>query len=155
GIGAPATQYIETRRPDGSSDGGVWAREYLDGLGRIYRRMRDGGFSQDIGFAPDAPSRVATMSAPYGAGETSRLDHVLHDGLDRIVEVTHADGSRRTTAFATGSRTDTDELGHSRTQLLDAAGRVITVRESDGTATRDTRFRYDPLGRPIGSTDAA
>ncbi|HKE15955.1 MAG TPA: FG-GAP-like repeat-containing protein, partial [Kofleriaceae bacterium] len=154
GFGDPGEQRIETVRSDGTPDG-LWARTYVDGLGRTYLETREGDIARQTVYAPDVPSRVARRSDWFGPGESPRFDAFTSDGAGRVVRVLHADGSAATFSFAVGSERARDEAGHERTRVVDALGRVVAVRERVGDGEQETRYRHDALGHLVDIVDPA
>ncbi|MFL5259439.1 MAG: toxin TcdB middle/N-terminal domain-containing protein, partial [Hyphomicrobiales bacterium] len=149
---APATQYVETRRPapTASSDdddwsnpatiGGnydqLWSRVYLDGFGRTWKELREGLSSADkieIDRAFNDRGYLRSESAPYYTGSETRKDEVYdYDGLDRLLKQTHPDGQNVS-------------LTHG---LSTTGGEIATVLVKDESG-RKTRYHFDAFGKLV------
>jgi RHS repeat-associated protein len=150
--GNPHLQRIRQTLSDGSADG-AWTEVYQDGLGRKYRTVKEGGFTQDVLYN-DGSSRVWKQSAWYGTGETPQYETFAYDGLGRLRTVTHADGTYGQRAYGNGYVATYNELGHERVVWTDAYGQMTQVREKNGTTYQYTRYQYDPLGNLTRVTNA-
>lgn len=77
-----------------------------------------------------------------------------YDAANRKVNVTHPDGTIRTTGYQDWTVTETDENGHITRRAFDAFQRLAQVEEVNGAQVYTTRYAYDALGRLIQATDA-
>ena len=151
--------------PAASATGGnLVALSYLDGLGRPYQTVRTNAnatvtITQSTTY--DARGNVATVSAPYGSGETPVYETRTYDDLDRVVKVTHADGTTVSKAYGFnavgggywGAATTTDEAGHQQRDTFDAGGRTKSHDEwLDGTLVTRS-YVYDGRGNLTSVTD--
>ena len=84
--------------------------------------------------------------------------HYTYDGLGRITQVTHTDGSAVVTSYDRWTRSVVDENGHQRSYASDAFGQLAQVREYTGTVPTvslyaTTNYAYDVLGHLTVVTD--
>lgn len=164
--GNPTTQYVQTAVSDGTADG-LWSRVYLDGLGRTYRTVAEGGATVDTTY--DAQGQVATTSAPYLAGQTPQRTGYVYDGLGRTTAVALPDGAIATTAYSVAKNAqdsdfatprayslECDPGGYCVRRALNGRGQVAVVDELADGAWYGARVRitYDALGRRTGYTQA-
>jgi RHS repeat-associated protein len=155
--GSPTTQ--KTRQsfllPGGTW---VWEDTYFDGVGRLYKKAGQNGVAAETIFG--ATGKTWKQSLPYAADangtplETVRWDVTTYDDLGRELTVTRANGATMTRVYGNDWATVTDAVGAVRTTWVDAAGRVVAVREVVGGQNADTTFSYDLLGRRTKSVDA-
>jgi RHS repeat-associated protein len=169
-------QRIRTEISDGSpGDGVLWQEQLLDGLGRVYKTIREGDGSGEIitetRFA-DASSRPAATSDAYLAGderETWTEDgprptwtEYRYDDAHRLTATVLADGATYETDYLLGATRTRDPIGRQKTAVRDEFGRTIRVEELDRhpcpgcpAKTSTTTYAYDALDRRIRITDAA
>jgi YD repeat-containing protein len=153
--GDPERQRIVDTVDDGSPDG-LWARQYLDGLGRIYRVERKSERPNEVlaqsivyGDASRYPHRISRSSrwrrsGPFRLRAARSFDY---DEAGRLVRITTPDGATRRFAFeASANRlttTATDELGENTQAVVDALQRLVEVRSFEGSQTIVTQYQYD------------
>jgi len=93
--------------------------------------------------AYDALGRVASVSNPYGPGETPLYTKYGYDGLGRQTAVTAQDSSvTATTSYSGNTTTVTDEAGKKRSLTYDGLGRLWNVHEDPGTGGLNTTTDY-------------
>ncbi|XFA67183.1 RHS repeat-associated core domain-containing protein (plasmid) [Tistrella mobilis] len=160
-IGNPATQYVSVTEP--SPAGLVESREYLDGLGRVWRTWHTGpsadrGIVVRTDYSPRGP--VARKSEPVYTGDAVYWTSYDTDVLGRVVKQTLSDGRTRTSrhlGVATGARFQvtyvTDELGRIMTIIRDGYGRTIETRDSLGSSSISTWSVWDARDRLIEIRD--
>jgi Salmonella virulence plasmid 65kDa B protein/FG-GAP-like repeat/Insecticide toxin TcdB middle/N-terminal region len=89
--GNPGTQYTRIATEDGTADN-LNVYQYYDGLGRVYKEVREGGFIRDTEFSEDS-ERVWRQSFWHTASEPVRWTTNSYDGLKRLRTTTHPDDS--------------------------------------------------------------
>lgn len=156
-------QHVREEVRDGTSDD-LWNVTYFDGLGRVYRRLAEGGSTVDTSY--NHRDQILSVSAPFASGETPRLTAYTYDAVGRTTRITRPDGSLQQFLHDDWSVTTCDELGKPRSQYRDAYGQVVLVREYIGKSCQvapagvvgtdifETRTTFDLLGKQIGVTDA-
>ncbi len=81
-----------------------------------------------------------------------------YDGSDRVIKVTHPDGTFINTTFGPLVIRAWDENRHKTTQWSDGANRTVAVQRpllaAHSEATRYMELHYDSLSRLLGYTDA-
>jgi RHS repeat-associated protein len=149
-------QRLRTELVDGSpGDGVLWSEQLLDGTGRVYRTVREGGATTVIEY-DGLSQRVARTSLPFPhTGAPAYWNAMTYDPLGRPRLATNADGSTRAWIYTLGEVTATDEHGHPRSLVLDGTGAVIRVTEHAGGTDHRTAYGYDALGRLVVTVDAA
>ena len=153
--GKPNKQRIRQTQPDGSADG-LWTETYQDGLGRVYKTVKEGDLIQETRYS-GATNRVFKESLVYGPGETPRWTSYSYDGAQRLRTITHPDGAMSEIAYRNNDKGKPyeklfDELRHRKRVWKDAYGNVIKIREDDGEHYH-TYYQYDLLGNLIQVTD--
>jgi YD repeat-containing protein len=146
--GAPGTQRVATYQTMQHGTAAVMLHEvFFDGLGRQhFARRGSGSVVIETETTFDARGLVASRSAPHYHGEAPVIAQLAYDALRRPTLELHADGSRKTWAYAPGVVTITDERGTVTRQFRDAYGRVVRVEEVNGGAVYTTRTAYDATG---------
>jgi RHS repeat-associated protein len=135
----------------------------LDGLGRVTTSslVNDPDGQTYVNTSYDSNGRVLAVGNPYRTTSTGG-DTYAYDALNRVTQVTHADGSSYQIAYGTASQSCpsstygygystlyTDESGNKRQIFTDALGRVIEADEptsSSNTPSVYTCYVYDVLG---------
>ncbi|MDH5597023.1 MAG: hypothetical protein OEY44_02870, partial [Candidatus Peregrinibacteria bacterium] len=77
----------------------------------------------------------------------------IYDALGRTTSVTNPLGTTKT-SYRGWEVLTTDPLGNTRMHTQDARGNLIRVTENEGSASYDTVYNYDPLGRLTQIRDA-
>lgn len=162
-VGDPNNHRVRKTTPDDSADG-LWTETYSDGLGRVYKSVREGAsagvtYIKEAVFN-DADQHPQQVSLWYQSGSTPKWETYQYDGVGRMLRTTHADGSFATLAYGLDTAgkpftTMTDELGHQRSIWIDTAEQVIRVMEKNGTLFYNTYRSYDVEGRLIKIQDTA
>ncbi|NIX78462.1 FG-GAP-like repeat-containing protein, partial [Microvirga terricola] len=164
-LGVPATQGTVVYTPSADGKGEQWTRQYLDGLGRVYRTSAKGPAGRTIQSETEYNKRgqVYRTSRPYYAGEGVYWTTFAYDGLDRRLKQTHPDRAVVATAYGAS----TERLGYDAVRTTDELGRVTLVdRDVRGSVLRRERasgkpeasavtLAYDGLGRLKRLEDAA
>lgn len=146
-------------------------REYVDSLGRVIRTEKQGFTNEsiyvDVQF--DEFGRVYKTSVPYKAGSTAYYETRSYDNrLDRLTEITRADGSSILTAYSTENIqanepwlkvTTTDAVRSSdalsvfprrKVNYFNSAGDLVRVIDAEGTVqSTNTQYKYDALGNVV------
>lgn len=162
-IGNPATQYEQVEKPaaDGTTSP-MWTRTYFDGLGRIWRVVNKGPDSATGDIYVDttytARGKEASKTLPYywvsGAAQPATfVTTSTYDALDRETKKTFADGATQTKSYGLWSVTETDELGRSKTDRVDAEDKRIRHDETVGGVVKTTLFTYDARHNLSQTTD--
>jgi len=144
--GDPNTQKIRTSQADGSADG-LWTEAYLDGLGRGYKVVREGGFIQETIYS-GMSERVWKKSLPYFSGETVKWTVYTYDGAMRQRTATNPDGTYAEVVYAIDGNGKPytayyDELRNERVEWRDAYGQLTQIREKNGSSYYYTTYQYD------------
>ncbi len=150
GFGDPGHQRVRIATDDGTADG-LWSETYLDGLGRPYREIREGGEpgSKDVRDTVyvDAGSAVAQQSFWHAESAEPVLENYTYDALSRPTSHRHADGAQETWSYDNDTvRTSvhhTDEVGNLDTTHRDAYGRTVGSQQPTGTGTMETGYVHD------------
>ncbi len=147
----------------------------LDGMGRVTRTtvVNDPDGATNVDKTYDTSGRVQTTSNPYRSvsDPTYGLETSTFDGLNRVTQVSHADGNTVRTSYgsavvgAGGINAQlcsssyglgypvlvVDETNQKRESWTDGLGRVIEVDEPDsnGNLTLATCSKYSALNHPI------
>ncbi len=155
--GNPTLQRIRKSEPDGTADG-LWTEAYQDGLGRAYKQVREGGFTQETEF-DDVTKRPFRQSLWYAAGENPRYITYQYDGLGRKRIITNPDATYAEVVYANDAngkpyKAAYDELRHETVMWQDAYGNVTQVREYIDATYAYTTYEYDVLGNPVRVVDA-
>jgi RHS repeat-associated protein len=150
--GNPATQRLRETFSDGTPDG-LWREVYYDGLGRIYKSAREGGFTKHVVFS-DSSNRLWKESDWHSSSEPALFELYAYDGIGRLRTVTHADGTSAEYVYGNGSTATLDELHHQRIVWTDIFGRTTQVKEISGSQEHLTTYAYDVLDHLVQSFDA-
>jgi RHS repeat-associated protein len=162
-------QYISTTINDGSTDNNglgnsQWTASYFDGLGREWQSFNSS--SERVDTTYNNLGLVASVSAPAGSGEPSKLTSYQYDALQRVTRKTFPGGTFQQYLYDAWTVTTCDELGKPRTRYSDAYGQIRKVREYTGktcamapvgtlgTDMFDTVIDYDLVGQQTGFTNA-
>lgn len=125
--GTPDQQLV-VESSDGSSDGVLTKTELIDGLGRTYRTLEEGGRLTEVRF-DGASTRVAASSVPTQSGTPSQWTETEFDAANRPIQVRLPDGNRRLTSYRVGAVAQVSERGATRIAYTDGHGRVAQVEE--------------------------
>lgn len=110
----------------------------------------------------DSRGKVKEKYFPYFVNETSDFSPPTYaqekvtfdyDPVGRVIKTTNADSTFSTADYSDWVLTSTDENSHSKTNYLDAYGRVIKVEEHNQAATYTTTYEYDTQGNLVLLTD--
>lgn len=163
GLGDAEVQHelVETPAPHGI-DGPHFSRTYFDGFRRTWRAVTRGPDAATgdivVDTSYDARGQEASVTAAYFwvEGEPRPATYETtssYDALDRLAVVTHPDGTFTTKTYGLWSVTETDELGHDKTDRFDAKGRRIAHDEIVGGEVQTSTYEYDERGHLARSTD--
>jgi len=140
----------------------LWQRRHFDGLGRTWREVRRGPDARTgdiyVDKTYDARGNESSTTRPYywAAGDPVPATYATatsFDALDRPTRVSFPDGAYTTKTYGAWSVTETDELGHAKTDRFDAHQRRIAHDETVAGAVRTTTYVYDHRGALARSTD--
>lgn len=153
--GDPKRQYILETLLDGSPDG-LWARQYLDALGRVYKLETKSDRPNEIlgqrflySDASRLPYRTSLPSRWSQAGPFRARAYTTYayDEAGRLLQLTRPGGATVKLAIeASGNRlisTVTDENGRPTQVYHDAFERLLETRAFDGSQMLSTKYEYD------------
>lgn len=153
--GDPKRQYILDTQHDGSQDG-LWTRQYLDGLGRVYKVERKSDKPNEIlgqrFLYSDASSLLYRRSLPSrwsksGPFRARAYTTYGYDEAGRLLKLTHPGGATIKLGIeASANRfllTLTDEAGRQTQTYHDAFERLVESRAFDGSQIASTKYNYD------------
>lgn len=163
--------YSDTYLPQSSSikyfsdSDTVTSAVYFDGLGRPVKTKTEnvnGKFTtQDVYY--NNLGKVVKESLPYETNSLGRNDNVtlpnymfkefVYDAFGRISETKNALGSDKV-SYTPRSKTVFDKNGHSQKFLYNSDAQLITVIESNNSATYLTNYSYDLSGNLEKIVDA-
>lgn len=160
--GDPAHQRIHQTIDYGTPDR-LWSDTYLDGLGRVYRTVRNSDtpgqpYSTETEFsdATGAPYRQASQWSRSGSPP---FETFSYDMIGRLTRDLHADGSEFRFGYDTDGKIttvrETDELGHAKVLSFDANDRLAGVLQRDAKTaqTAQTAYTYDATGNLVRTVD--
>jgi RHS repeat-associated protein len=179
GVSDPANAVrSETISRKRTKAGGAFDLEVIrcdDGRGRTYQTLSkikdDTGADKDYqadGFKVfNKKGKEVKTYQPYHRPLSKHCDstepshaHTItrYDGSDRVIKVTHPDGTFINTTFGPLVSRVWDENRHKTTQWSDGADRVVAVQRpllaAHSEATRYMELHYDSLSRLLGYRDA-
>lgn len=141
-----------------------WGRDYIDGLGRIWRKAilgSDGQTQVNVDTTFRSGNQVASISLPYYAGSTPRTILQVYDAFQRLVERNSPQGAgtivtqNRYPRFNQQVRVEAAGQRDARSTTLNFAmfaSHVRTISQTDND-NATTNYAYDPLGRTTSLTD--
>jgi RHS repeat-associated protein len=143
-------QHNLLEKSDGSPGDGVEQhRAFVDGLGRVYKTIREDGVTQEFSYI-DASNRYAAVSHPYQPGPVKPIwTHYTYDGLGRVELVKAPDESTKRSEYMVGAMSTFNELGQMRTYHRNGRGETIMAYESTGSGISSATYFYDALGRLV------
>jgi RHS repeat-associated protein len=161
--GDPERQYTLLETPGASPEGEPrWTRTYTDGNGRTWRTVDRGPDAETgdiyVDTTYDARGQQASQTAAYyWAHDAERPEtyatHTAYDAADRVTQVTYADGTFTTKAYALWSVIETDELGHRMVEHFDARRQRIAHDEFVDGEMYTTTYVYDARGNMSETID--
>jgi RHS repeat-associated protein len=155
-IGDPNNQHIEVDTPAADNSGNQWMRSYLDGLGRTYQTTQKGPTPSQtiISSATFLPRGETGSKTPaHYDGESVPAETFSYDQLGRLTRQTHGDGTFVTRSYGLGTTTDTDELAHAETNMVDVFGHLVSHTETVGGVPAIVTHQYDVRGNLIQTSD--
>jgi RHS repeat-associated protein len=152
---------IRTERSDDSpGDNVLWREEWLDGLGRSYRTVVEGGLETETRY-DDASHRPAATSTAHLSSERPTWTRYEYDAIDRPVTMTLPGNRISRTDYKAGATITRDQVGRMTTGIRDGYGRTIKVEQTDRAPCRrcppktTTNYSYDALDRRTRIVDGA
>jgi RHS repeat-associated protein len=157
-------QRIRTEVSDASKGNGVlWQEQLLDGLGRVYKTIREGDDSgpivSEIRFADASDRPAVTVDAHTGCCGAWTEYH--YDDAHRLDKTILPDGATTKIDYHAGATLTTDPVGRQQTAVGDEFGRTIRVEVRDRhpcagcpPTTSTTKYAYDALDRRTRILDA-
>ena len=149
-LGNPATQHVRTEGPSSSGGENDSSEGYFDGLGRTYRTVRrgtaaDGDVLSERSY--NARGGQASVTAPFYEGDTPDTTQYAYDPFDRLVTLTHPDGTIVTKSYGLWSETTTDPAGKATTaQRTTTTSTQSTMVNGEAVTTTQT---FDLFGRRL------
>jgi YD repeat-containing protein len=150
---------------DGSVEG-LWSRQYLDGLGRVYSVERRSELPNELlaqrifySDASNRPYRISRSSRwRFGGLWRSRAYTTYHyDVAGRVMRVVNPDDTATIFRIEPSANrlitTVIDEKGESSQSVSDAFGRLVEARGFDTNATMTTSYAYDGANQLTTVTD--
>ena len=149
-----SSKYIRRELSDGTSDG-LWKESYIDGLGRPYQFIEEGGAKQELLYYRNTLIK-GKETQWYKPGETAKNTWVQFDAIGRVTGYTYPGNINTQIQYnpGLGMVCEINELGVKKETFYDAYGRTIRVKEYNGTNVYTTSYEYDVLGNPTKVTDA-
>lgn len=151
--------YCQSNCPHGSpfyvttaTSGAPSTTMYVDILGREIATESQ-GFSGVTVFKDseyDTLGRVARVSSPYYAGDTTYWTEYSYDVLGRVTEEVNPDGSTTSRQYNGLSTTTINDKGQVITKVIDSQGQLI---ESIDALKNSSHYDYDPFGNLARVTD--
>jgi len=161
--GTAPTIVKASRREQSGAAGTFDSWELLDGFGRAVQTQTEADSGVVVADSvADADGRLRWRTNPSFAAAggsyltpnlSAGVSNLTYDPLGRLNGTRNPDGTQRRMAFALRNATDTDELGHNRTEARDALGRVVEVWEFDPTP-RKTAYVYSAADELLNITDS-
>ncbi|MCW5600039.1 FG-GAP-like repeat-containing protein [Nitrosomonas sp.] len=150
--GKPDQHFVETL-DDGSVDG-LWRRQYIDGLGRLYKLEKKGDlpntiFQQffDYSDASRYPYRISRAGQSDPNIPPTIFTNYAYDEAGHLVKITHPDHtSVEFSVDVSDNRVVTsviDENGNLTQALHDTFGRLVEIRLPLQEPTTRTSYEYD------------
>jgi len=157
-----APEAVKIKRNTGS--GYLISIAYYDGFGRIIQLKSDSEENgkqivSDIFY--DSRGRPEKQSLPYLAASSDSYTNpsgtlfskAVYDALDRPLSLINTDNSMKKFAYDRWTTSSYDENNHRTDAATDAYGRIITVKEYNGTSTFTTNYEYNGQDILIKITD--
>ncbi|GAA3597745.1 hypothetical protein GCM10022295_92790 [Streptomyces osmaniensis] len=157
--GLPGGQRISEDTCSMGGANGLLNRTYqFDGLHRVHRDERSGGYTRFRTFTGD--STLVAQESDWGdRGAATPVTGLRYDPLDRPLVILRPDRSVVTYTYSPGMTRRSDETSRANRQFFDGLGRVIRVEEvGTGAPPLTTQLQYDALGHlkesiaPTGTT---
>lgn len=139
--------------------------KFYDGFGRLiqtrYEAINNQQIVVDIYY--DEDGRIKEQSNPYFASfsgvyatpsQTVNRTIYDYDQLDRVINITNADGTIKSISYVKGNISVYDENNNRRDYEIDGFKRIIQVREYKDNDTYKTNYNYDSADNIIKITDA-
>lgn len=157
-------QRTRTEVSDGSKgDGVLWQEQLLDGLGRVYKTIREGdgggAIVSETRFDDASDRPAVTVDAHVGCCGAWTEYH--YDDAHRLEKTILPDGATTRIDYPAGATLTTDPVGRQQTAVRDEFGRTIRVEQRDRhpcptcpATTTTTKYAYDALDRRTRISDA-
>jgi RHS repeat-associated protein len=157
-------QRIRTEVSDGSKhDGVLWQEQLVDGLGRVYKTIREGDDSGPIisetRFADASDRPEVTVDAHVGC--CGAWTEYRYDDAHRLEMIILPDGATTKIEYQAGATLTTDPVDRQQRSVRDEFGRTIRVEQRDRhpctgcpPKTWTAKYGYDALDRPTRIIDA-
>jgi RHS repeat-associated protein len=140
------------------TNGTVWVQRYVDGLGRVWREDRSGGYRRERRFMTSTP-QITSEEAWRDITSKTAATRFTYDDAHRLLDTIRPDGATATTHYDVGKVSVLDEAGHLRTDAFDGRGRLRSVTEemvlAGALGDVITEYTYDALDQLQVMTDDA
>jgi RHS repeat-associated protein len=148
-VGTAVAKYTVTT----TQAGAPYSKSYYDMNGRAIQSE-----TQDINGATiltqvqfDKLGRSVATSQPFKAGTSPVWTQAAFDTLDRPTQITAPDGAISTMAYDGYTTVTTDSKSHTKTQIKNSQGQLVTVTD---TNAKSLTYQYDAYGNLVKTTDA-
>jgi RHS repeat-associated protein len=148
-VGTAVAKYTITT----TQAGAPYSKSYFDMNGRAIQSE-----TQDINGATiltqikfDKLGRSVATSQPFKAGTSPVWTQATFDTLDRPTQITAPDGAISTMAYDGYTTVTTDSKSHTKTQIKNSQGQLVTVTD---TNAKSLTYQYDAYGNLTKTTDA-
>jgi RHS repeat-associated protein len=163
--GIARLQHVTETIDDGSPDG-LWTRQFLDGLGRLYRIERKSDLSTDV--LGQLITYSDSSNRPYQVSRSARwlngsgfppgpTTSYYYDASAEVTKLVNPDGSAVQISSSTAGnhlvKTILNEVDESSQVTSDAFGRVLEVRAFDANRPIRTEYAYDGVDEILQITD--
>ncbi|TQV85682.1 hypothetical protein FKG94_02230 [Exilibacterium tricleocarpae] len=157
--GDPQTQFTEVVTPGADGQPDLWRREFLDGFERVYQSQKPAGDGAVLQHLTRFNQRglVAANSDWHRATTTPRWSLSYHDGLDRLIQTTEADGRITRWDYLHGPYFEkvvrTNHQQKRSVAHYDAYRQRVQSDRFLNDRSVSTRMSFDALGRIVGIVD--
>lgn len=153
---ASSTQDAQTGGSRHLPTGGLQQVRYFDGMQRIWKEERSGGYERTRSF-DGWTERVTRESLWRSAGQLSQSTRYLYDDAHRVRVTVLPDGQRRITNVEVDRVIENSPAGGRRVTDRDGWGRIAAVSDDmtvgGNRVSAGATYRYDALDRLVLATD--
>ena len=137
-------------------DSQYWVDVHLDGLGRPFKKNRQGMYFKDMTFLGNT-QEISTQTDWYKNGGTPRVVTNSFDTVLRVHVTSTSDGAMEEVRRFPLGQVEYDQLGSPTMSEFDGLGRLIAstqwVTTNYGVSEIRTSYEYDPLDHRTRVTD--
>ncbi len=160
---APEKILIKQRETSGQT-GTFDTYQFYDGFGNLIQIKTEAENNQQIvlDIFYDEEGKIEKQSNPYFISFTSSYSipdqlinytKIFYDTLQRPVNITNSDGTKKSIIYAHWNHTFIDENANPKSIILNAFGRINKMYEYLSNNVYETIYGYDALGNLINITD--